>query len=121
MNVEDAIPRLQEALNQRGGRRLKLCIPVFRPGSIGGTPCVDVEDIEVGFDHNSGKVMLHAEKRLTLLSSEDVEAIHTSVRAGQSWHAYQAHLAMDKKLKEANARAEALQKELDELRSISSQ
>jgi hypothetical protein len=60
-----------------------------RPGSMGATPRVRVMRADAGFDHNRGTVLLTLEHPVTLLSPEDVEAIHTSAREAQSWHTYQ--------------------------------
>ncbi len=117
MRLSQAIQQLQQAAEQGKGRHLALCIPVFRPGSLGGTPCVEVKSIELGFDWNSSKVMLHTDEALTTLSPEDVAAIHESVRKGQSWHAYQTYKEMAEKLKHAEDRASALQAELDAVRA----
>lgn len=73
-------------------RPTKLVIVIQRPGSIGGTPCVELEGVHEGFDWDSGKLMFYPAKPLTVLSPEDVAAIHESVRLGQSWHANQAHM-----------------------------
>lgn len=117
MQINQALRQLQQATEEGRGRHLKLCIPVFQPGAIGGTPCVMVKDIQSGFDWDQGRVMLTTEEHLTVLSPENVAAIRDSVRRGQSWHAYQAHCVMNDKLKAAEARIEALQAELDALRS----
>lgn len=74
-------------------RPTKLVIQVLQPGSIGGTPCVDVEAISAGFDWDKGKLIIRPDKPLTSLSPDEVEAIKKSAAAGQSWHAYQTHLA----------------------------
>lgn len=70
-----------------------LVVQVLRPGSIGGTPCVDVESISAGIDWDSRRLIIKPEKPLTALSPEEVDAIKQSAAAGQSWHAYQTHLA----------------------------
>lgn len=69
----------------------KVVIQVLRPGSMGGTPCVSVASLNVGFDWDNGKLMLVPEHPLTQLTAEDVAAIRESVSRGQSWHAYEAH------------------------------
>jgi len=117
MRLQRALLGLQQALEQSSGRDLKVCIPVFQPGSIGGTPCVMLKDIATGFDWDQGRVMLTTEEHLTVLSAEDIAAIHDSVRRGHSWHAYQSLCAMNDKLKAAEARADKLQDELDALRA----
>lgn len=74
-------------------RPMRLVIQTLKPGSIGGTPCVDVEGINAGFDWDHGKLIVRPEKPLTALSPEDVAAIRKSAAEGQSWHAYQTHIA----------------------------
>lgn len=67
----------------------KVVIQVLRPGSMGGTPCVSVASLNVGFDWDNGKLILVPEHPLTQLTAEDVAAIRESVSKGQSWHAHQ--------------------------------
>ena len=117
MQLEEALEQLQQAAEQSKGRHLNICIPVFRPGSIGGTPCVMVQGVRLGFDWDHGKVMLITEEQLTTLSPEDVAAIRDSARKGQSWHAYQTYKAMQEKLDAAEARAEGLRAQLDVLQA----
>ncbi|QNJ57371.1 hypothetical protein Dolphis_65 [Pseudomonas phage Dolphis] len=92
---------MEQPDNQR--RPPVLVVEVFSPGSIGGTPCVVVEHLQAGFDWDSGKVMLRTQQPVTVLTPEQVADIQTSARQGQSWHAYQAHKAMQEKLLEAKA------------------
>lgn len=92
MELKKALQTLQSIDSNSGKREtLNLMVQVFNPNAIGGTPCVNVESINAGFDWDNGKVILSTEKQLTLLSSEDVTAIRESVSKGQSWHAYQSH------------------------------
>lgn len=69
----------------------ELTIRVHRPGSLGPTPSVEVEDIYAGFDWDAGQVMIYPKHPLTMLTPEQVTAIEESVRKGQSWHAYEAY------------------------------
>lgn len=117
MNTQEAIQQLQRIAGQSRGRSLKLCVQVFRPGSLGGTPCVAIKDIQSGFDWDAGKVLLTTEVNLTTLSPEDMEAIHESTRKGQSWHAYQAHKEMKEKLEAAEGLVDSLQAEIKALRA----
>lgn len=77
---------------QQSCRPTKLVIVIKRPGSIGGTPCVEVESVHAGFDWDNGKLMIYPAQPLTALTPEQLEEIHESVRLGQSWHANQAHM-----------------------------
>lgn len=101
MDFKQALIRIKAIeAQQRTEDKLQLMVQVFNPNAVGGTPCVNVDSIDVGFDWDSGKIILQTEKKLTVLSAEDVEAIKSSVRKGQSWHAYQAHKEQDNKIKE---------------------
>lgn len=89
---------------QHSRRPHKLAVEVYEPGRIGGTPCSEVTHIQAGFDWNAGTVMISTAEKLTRLSPEDVEAIRTSVKMGQSWHAYQGYKEQQAKIKLAEAR-----------------
>lgn len=65
-----------------------LVIQVYSPGRIGGTPFVDIKDINIGFDWDDGRAFLVPENPLTVLSPDDVVAIRQSVSKGQSYHSY---------------------------------
>ena len=78
-----------------------ITIRVHSPGGIGPSPSVAVEAIHAGFDWDAGQVMIYATEQLTTLTPEQVRAIETSVRAGQSWHAYEAHKKHKKQLEDA--------------------
>ena len=45
---------------------------------------------------------------LTRLTPEDVAAIHKSVSAGSSWHAYQAHKKLHERIQQLEAEIAAL-------------
>lgn len=89
-------------------RPMKLVIQVLKPGSIGGTPCVAVAGLNAGFDWDNGKLILRPEQELTTLSQEDVGAIRKSVAQGQSWHAYQTHIAHKKQIEGLQAFAKEM-------------
>ena len=57
----------------------------------GPTPAVAVTAAHAGFDWDSGRVLLTPEQPVIALTAEQVEAIVKSVRAGESWHAYQRY------------------------------
>lgn len=69
----------------------KLHIVVHSPGNVGGTPSVAVKQAFMGFDWDSKKLLLYPDVPLTKLTPQQVEDITTSVRKGQSWHAYEHH------------------------------
>lgn len=76
-------------INQR--RDPEVTIIIHSPGSVGVTPSVEVESIEAGFDWSAGQVLIYPAQPLTTLTPDQVADITTSVRKGQSWHAYEAY------------------------------
>ncbi len=84
MNLQQALEVLTQASLENS-----LAVEVFAPGRIGGTPCVPVRAISLGFDWDHGKVLLRPEVALTELKPEDLEAIRASVKQAQSWHTWQ--------------------------------
>lgn len=76
-------------LTQRRDPDIKIII--HSPGNVGATPSVEVESIHAGFDWDSGQVLIYPAQPLTTLTQEQVTDITTSVRKGQSWHAYEAY------------------------------
>lgn len=76
-------------LTQR--RDPEITIAIHSLGSIGPSPSVEVESIHAGIDWDAGQVMIYPAQPLTTLTPEQVADITTSVRKGQSWHAYEAY------------------------------
>jgi len=103
LNIDGAITYLERCrlTNRHGDERL--FVKVFNPGSIGGTPCVEVTHISAGFDWDNGKILLSTERPVTLLSPEDIAAIRESVKGGQSWHAFKHHEQQANRIKELEA------------------
>jgi hypothetical protein len=90
--IADALALLEHAkICGEMGKELQLKVRVHTPGKVGGSGCVSVTGMYLGFDWDAGKVLIHTDKQLTTMSPEDVEAINKSVKEGQSWHAYQQH------------------------------
>lgn len=77
----------------------EITIRIYSPGSIGPAPSVGVQSIDCGIDWNASQVMILPAEKLTVLTPAEVAAIATSVRKGQSWHAYQAHKKQRDELK----------------------
>ncbi|MBE4833248.1 hypothetical protein [Enterobacter cloacae complex sp. P47BA] len=69
----------------------EITISIHSPGGIGASPSVAVESIQVGFDWDAGQVLIYPAQPLTTLTPEQVNDITTSVRKGQSWHAFEAY------------------------------
>lgn len=76
-------------LTQR--RDPEITIVVHSPGSIGATPSVEVESIQTGFDWDAGQALIYPAQPLTTLTPEQVADITSSVRKGQSWHAFETY------------------------------
>ena len=55
----------------------ELMVPVYKPGTLGGTPSLSVKEISLGFDWDQGVAHVETGEQLTLLSSEEVSAILT--------------------------------------------
>jgi hypothetical protein len=91
MDFKSALHVMQHSIKEDERRPMKLVVVVQSQGSIGGTPHVEVGNVQAGFDWDSGKMMVYPDTPLTTLSAEDVAAIRESVSKGQSWHAYQAY------------------------------
>lgn len=69
----------------------KVVIPVLRPNTPGGTPCVGIKSVDIGFDWDNNKLFLVPEHQITLLSAEDVAAIHADAKRENSREGYAAY------------------------------
>jgi hypothetical protein len=110
MKLEEVIEQLSGVISRQPNREWKLFVKVFNPGTVGGTPCVSVKHLNVGFDWDNGKVMIETDVPLTTLTPEDVAAIHKSAKEGQSWHAFQS-------FKKQAERIKALESEITSLKA----
>lgn len=108
--LDAAIEHLQRIQSMGANSRpWRLVIRKHNPGGMVGHGTTEIESIAAGFDWTAGRVIITPAKPLTELTPEQVEAIETSVRAGGSWHAYEAQ----KKLRERALKAEARVAELE--------
>lgn len=107
--VLDAIQALTSIQQGADRRDHKLVIALHAPGSVGPSPSVAVERIDVGFDWNAGQVIFKPVEPLTRLTAEQVVAIEKSVRLGQSWHAYQSYQKQAERIKVLEAQVADLQ------------
>lgn len=53
----------------------KIVIPVYRVGSVGGTPSVDVKNISIGFDWDNGKIFVNPESRLREIDRDEIKSL----------------------------------------------
>jgi hypothetical protein len=49
----------------RNPEDIRVCIPIKTPSAIGGTPCIDVESVHLGFDWDNNKLMLYPTEDLS--------------------------------------------------------
>ena len=91
MELQNFIQRLKELQKHAGSGTQIVQVLVESHGSLGGRKSVPIKDIQLGFDWESGRVLLTAEQVLTNISSDDVAAIVASKNKAQSWHSYQQH------------------------------
>lgn len=112
MDINQSIQVLNSVITHQPNRDWKLFVKVLNPGTVGGTPCVAVKGLNAGFDWDAGRILIETDTPLTILSPEDVAAIHKSAKEGQSWHAFQAY-------KKQAERIKVLEAELAELKQMS--
>ena len=102
MKLSTLIRALQNILATHGDAEVLVCVQ--SQGELRGhTPAVAVTDAHAGCDWDSGRVLLTTENPVIALSGEQVDAVLKSVRAGQSWHAYQAHKSLRARIRELEA------------------
>lgn len=105
LGLVDAISQIQRLTkHDHHVDELKLRIVVYRPGCIGGTPKVDIERIQLGFDWDAGSVLLFPVTPLSALSQEEKAAILANANSAQTHHAYQQY----KRIKELEAEVASL-------------
>jgi hypothetical protein len=99
-----------ELITSLGGEscELKVILPIFSPGKVGGRAGLPVTALDVGFDHDRGKLFLRLDKDVSILTAKQKAAILKSVNRGSSWHAYEQHKAMKARMAEETDRKNAL-------------
>jgi len=100
LDTKILIDHLTRAIKFQSYKDLEVYVKVFNPCTVGGTPCVKVADINVGFDWDNGKILLTTESPLTELTKEDVLAIHKSAKEGQSWHSFNMYKKQAERIEE---------------------
>lgn len=93
--------------NGRGCAKNRVAIAVYRPGSLGGSPVVDVKDVEIvhikdaskGIDWDSSKIILTLEQEVSTLTPDQRDAILENARRENSIEAYQQFKALREKIK----------------------
>jgi hypothetical protein len=108
MDAQTLHSRLEEIFSQNDKRALKnrVAIVVHRPGSVGGTPTVNITDVEVieivdahkGIDWNSNVIMLSLASEVSTLSVEQRDAITENMRRGQTVEAFEQYKSLHAKI-----------------------
>lgn len=106
--LEDAIDQLARIRVLHHSRPHRLVIKKFNPGGMVGHGSTEVARIDAGFDWTAGRVIITPAKPLTELTPEQVDAIEKSVRAGGSWHAYEAQKKLRERIRALEAQITAL-------------
>lgn len=111
MELKSAAELLQRMADSSGNqyRDVYLSVRIFKPGTIGGTPCVPVKQLDQGFDWDAGRVLITPDVELTTLTAEEVADIRKSVADGQSWHAHQVQKKLRDERDELRAKVEDLE------------
>mgnify|MGYP003353741005 CR=1 FL=1 len=75
MNPKELIFQLERSIHFGRMDDWRVVIPVRRIGSIGGTPCVDIELVTTGFDWDSGKIFLNTKEELRVIGVDEIKAL----------------------------------------------
>jgi hypothetical protein len=75
MKFEDFKNQVNQLRVHNNGDSLRVCIPVFRAGVMGGMPCVDLRNVSTGIDWDSGKVILWPETELREIDRDEIKTI----------------------------------------------
>lgn len=75
MNPKELILQVERAIHFGRMDDWKVVIPVRRIGSIGGTPCVNIESVSTGFDWDAGKIFLNTKEELRVIGVDEIKAL----------------------------------------------
>ena len=113
MELQKFLTKLDYIVVQNGRRcgTDRVAIAIHRPGSIGGSPVVDVKDVEVvhikdatkGIDWDSSKIILTLEQDVCTLTPDQRDAITADVKKGQSRESYEQYKALKIKIAKLEA------------------
>lgn len=103
LSLEDAIAQLQRIQTLHASRPWRLVVRKTNPGGLSCHQTTEVRSIHAGFDWEAGRVVIEPVMPLTELTTDQVDAIRQSVRAGASWHAGQRERKMRDRIAELEA------------------
>jgi hypothetical protein len=69
-------------------KQIRVCIPIKTPSAIGGTPCIDIDSIHLGFDWDNNKLMLYPTEDLSR-TDHDYLANLRAKAAELGWSVYE--------------------------------
>lgn len=78
-------------------------IVVMSQGSIGPTPTVKINNIQLGFDWDNGKILIFADSPIVKLTPEDLDAVKKSLSQAYSYHTSKVVMPLMKENKEMKA------------------
>lgn len=104
----------------RDGGDRRITIRIQNVGGLSAHQTVDAERADFGFDWEGHQLVITPAVPLTTLTAEQLADIATSVRGGQSWHAYQVHKRYHEKEKALTAERDALAQRVKELEAAAS-
>ena len=116
MNLAELKQRVDfyfESANQYddGAEKIKVMIPVFRVGSIGGQPCVDATNATLGFDWDNGRFFITAETTLREIDRDEIKSLLQKYDE-LSWKQYKIS-AIKRENENLKKKVQELQEKLD--------
>ncbi len=111
--TKDELPALTlgALLNLRlphNAENARITIRIQNPGGLTMHQTVDAVSAGFGIDWEARQLVITPRQMLTTLTAEQLEELSASARAGQSWHAYQAHKKHEAEKAAAQSRINAL-------------
>ena len=113
MELQKFLTKLDRIVVDNGRQCAKdrVAIAIHRPGSLGGSPIVDVKDVEIvhikdatkGIDWDSRKIILTLEQEVSTLTPEQRDAITADVKKGQSRESYEQFKAFKARIAKLEA------------------
>lgn len=94
----------------------RITIRIQNPGGLTAHQTVDAVRAGFGIDWEARQLVVMPRQMLTTLTPEQLEELAASARAGQSWHAYQAHKKHEAEKAAMQSRINALLEEVEALR-----
>lgn len=101
--VFSSLRGILDSVDESRRSKLSLELLVHQPGSIGPSPAIGIERLDMGFDWNQHRILAKPLSPITLLTPKDLEDIAASVRRGNSYHAYQQYRSLRAQIQQLQA------------------